>query len=94
MENHHVIHDINGKTPYKWSFSIAMLVYQRVQGFDPCFDDGTSTPVEGPKPWLISCVELCGTIPKNTPPKSWIEKLETWKILEMYHMGLDLKMLG
>jgi len=28
MENHH----FNGKTHYKWPFSIAMLVYQRVDG--------------------------------------------------------------
>ena len=31
MENHHEFH---GKNHYKWSFSIAMLNYQRV-GFDP-----------------------------------------------------------
>ena len=28
MENHHAI---NGETHYKWSFSIAMLNYQRVK---------------------------------------------------------------
>ena len=30
MENHHAI---NGKIHYKWPFSIAMLVYQRVNIF-------------------------------------------------------------
>ena len=41
MENHH----FNGKIHYKWSFSIAMLNYQRVNHI---FDD--STPGSFPRP--------------------------------------------
>ena len=33
MENHHAI---NGKIHYKWPFSIAMLVHQRVAGIYLC----------------------------------------------------------
>ena len=82
MENHHAI---NGKTPYKLQFSIAMLVYQRVQGFDPCFDDGTSTPVEGPKLWLKKVV---WDHSKKHPPshrwKSW-KPGKSWKCITLYH---------
>ena len=48
MENHHAI---NGKTHYKWPFSMAMLVYQRVTGAK----SSTAVPVHShhdtPRPW-------------------------------------------
>ena len=45
MENHNFF---NGKTHYKWSFSIAMLVYQRVPSHK-----NTATDCHGLLPFLI-----------------------------------------
>ena len=42
MENHHAI---NGKIHYKWPFSIAMLVYQRVTETKTTHAKGTASPI-------------------------------------------------
>ena len=65
----------NGKTHYKWPFSIAMLVYQRVNGYTWRFPKMGGTPKSSKWPfWIVLVLKLMVLGIHHLKRKMWNKK--------------------